>query len=353
MTGADQDRSPSVRRIPLLGSLAFAGAVLLAQPALAQPVLAQRALPACTGSNLLDELQGTDADAHARILATAAAQENAGALLWRIERDGTPASHLFGTVHLSDERLSEHSAAFKSALAGSRRLVLEIEDLSPNTFNKAFAKNRDLMLFVDGRRLDRLLDAEEFSKLVAILHRSGVTREVAAALRPWVASLMLALSDCEQTRVQQGALPLDLRLAREAQDLGIGVAGLETLDLQLETLASVPEADQLELLKVALRTYERIGDFLETTVQLYLTRQLGAIWPLQLELAGRAGVAPDAFSALERVLVATRNRGMREKALPYLEDGGAFIAVGALHLPGPQGLVSLLREAGYTVTAVE
>ena len=44
---------------------------------------------------------------------------------------------------------------------------------------------------------------------------------------------------------------------------------------------------------------------------------------------------------------------MRDKALGYLAEGGnAFIAVGGLHLPGKQGLVTLLREAGYTVTAV-
>jgi uncharacterized protein YbaP (TraB family) len=30
-----------------------------------------------------------------------------------------------------------------------------------------------------------------------------------------------------------------------------------------------------------------------------------------------------------------------------------FISIGALHLPGKQGLVALLREAGYTVTPIE
>ncbi len=44
---------------------------------------------------------------------------------------------------------------------------------------------------------------------------------------------------------------------------------------------------------------------------------------------------------------------MRDRALPLLGKGGAFIAVGALHLPGDKGLVALFREAGYTVTAVE
>ena len=68
----------------------------------------------------------------------------------------------------------------------------------------------------------------------------------------------------------------------------------------------------------------------------------------------RAGVAaPDAFKAAEHSLVHTRNLGMRDKALEPLAEGGVLIAVGALHLPGKQGLVSLFREAGYTVTPIE
>jgi uncharacterized protein len=44
---------------------------------------------------------------------------------------------------------------------------------------------------------------------------------------------------------------------------------------------------------------------------------------------------------------------MRDNALAQLEQGGLFVAVGALHLPGQQGLVALFREAGFTVIAVE
>jgi uncharacterized protein YbaP (TraB family) len=59
------------------------------------------------------------------------------------------------------------------------------------------------------------------------------------------------------------------------------------------------------------------------------------------------------FDSAERNLLVTRNLSMRDKALPSLAEGSAMIAVGALHLPGRQGLVALLREAGYTVTPVE
>jgi uncharacterized protein YbaP (TraB family) len=335
-------------RVRLIRFFALGLALLLGQPALASD---EARPPSCRGVNILEQMQGTDT--YERILAAAAATENTEALLWKIEQGDRPPSYLFGTVHLTDDRISEHSPALLAALGQSRLLVLEIEDLSSGNFLKTFTRARELMMFSDRRRLDQMLNGEEFSKVVGILQRAGFPPELAGAFRPWVASLLMALSDCEQLRMRAGLLSLDAKLANQARSLGINVAGLETLELQLRAMASVPEADQMDILKAALRTYDRIDDILETTVQLYLARQIGIIWPLQLALAEQVGVTPEAFTSLEHSLLATRNLGMRESAVPHLAEGGAFIAVGALHLPGRHGLVSLLREAGYTVTAME
>jgi uncharacterized protein len=334
--------------VHLIRLLALGLALLLGQSAFASD---DSAAPACRGVNLLEAIQGTDK--YERILAAASATVNTEALLWKIANGDRPPSYLFGTVHLTDDRISEHSPALLAALGEARLLVLEIDDLSPDNFLKSFARARELMMFPDRRRLDQMLTGEEFSKVVGVLQRAGFPSELAGAFRPWVASLLMALSDCEQVRMRSGLLSLDAKLASQARSLGIGVAGLETIELQLKAMASVPEADQIDILKASLRTYDRIDDILETTVQLYLGRQIGVIWPLQLALAEQVGVAPDAFTSLEHSLLATRNLGMRENAVPHLAQGGAFIAVGALHLPGRHGLVALLREAGYTVTPVE
>jgi uncharacterized protein YbaP (TraB family) len=84
-----------------------------------------------------------------------------------------------------------------------------------------------------------------------------------------------------------------------------------------------------------------------------LRREIGAAMPFQLALAAESGVPASAFDDFKKGLLSDRNVRMRDAAEPLLQDGSAFIAVGALHLVGPTGLVALLRERGYTVTAVE
>jgi uncharacterized protein YbaP (TraB family) len=54
----------------------------------------------------------------------------------------------------------------------------------------------------------------------------------------------------------------------------------------------------------------------------------------------------------QRRLILDRNHRMAERMEPWLKQGGAFVAVGALHLPGEQGLISLLRQQGYSVRGV-
>ena len=92
---------------------------------------------------------------------------------------------------------------------------------------------------------------------------------------------------------------------------------------------------------------------LETMLQRYLAREIGKVWALQAEIWRRAGFDPAAFATFHRELITVRNIRMRDAALPILAKGHAFIAVGALHLVSRDGLVALLRDAGFEVVAAD
>lgn len=309
--------------------------------------------PACTGQDMLAQMQTSDPAAHARVRVAADAAINARAVLWRIEGRGATPSHLFGTVHLTDDRVNTLSANVRGALAGASRIALEIVDMSPQSMGAAMAGLRELMVFTDGRRLDDLLAGEELETARSVLQATGIPREMTVAIRPWLVTLSLAMPSCERRRASSGLAALDLRLAEIGRSRGIPIVGLETLAGQLRAMADVPEHDQLQVLRVSLKYYDRSADLMETMVQRYLARDLGAMWPFQIELAKQAGLSTDAFAVFEQQLVDLRNVRMREAALPLLHEGGLFIAVGALHLPGRLGLVEMFREDGYTLTPVE
>ena len=309
--------------------------------------------PGCSGRNLMAEIREQQPAEWTRIEAAAERTINARSIFWRIEGANGPPSHLFGTIHLSDDRVNALPVAVQLALGSATKVVLEVADLSSKSLDAAINRQQKLLVFADDRSLETLLTPQEQVLARRAIEKAGMPGGALTALKPWVVNMTLSLSDCERRRAGTGLKPLDLRLAEIARQRGIAVLGLETLDDQLKALAAVPDGDQLTVLRAGLKLHDRSDDLLETMVLSYLARQLGQIWPMHETLWRQAGFQPSAFASFQHELITTRNVRMRDAALPILAEGGAFIAVGALHLPGAIGLVELLRGAGYKVTAAE
>jgi hypothetical protein len=321
--------------------------------ALASPAAAQLA---CPGNNLLTDIKANKPEVYDDIRKAADATKNAKHLLWKIEpatASEKPPSYLFGTMHVTDDRIVRMPPGATAAMRNSRRVALEVEDMSPQRFAEALGVMQKHVLLPNNDKMDKHLTPGEVEKLKVILAKQGLKGDGALRLRPWVAQLAMAVSQCERSRIINGRLPLDSEIARKAEDSGLGVMGLETIETQIEALALVPDEKQTEVLKAGLALYDRMDDMMETLIQLYLSRDLGAIWPLQMALARSAGATPEAYAAFADSLIVKRNLKMRDRALAHLGVGGIFIAVGALHLPGEHGLVALLEDAGYKVTPIE
>ena len=320
------------------------------------PALAQATT--CTGKNLMTELKAAEPQLYAEIRKAADATPNAKSVLWKIENPERPdaaPSYLFGTIHLTDDRALELPESVKTAFAESVRAGLEIEDVSTSRVSEALQtmSSRGAVLLPAKGRLDALLTPVEFKETSKVLARSGLDATVHGRVRPWVALVMLGTPECERSRVMGGKVTLDESIAMQAEQRGMGTFGLEQLEAQFQSMAAISDADQLALLKAQLAYAGRLNDVVETTLQLYLDRDLGAIWPLQIALAKKAGVDPRVFDSYEENLLSVRNTRMFGRLSTHLDRGGLFVAVGALHLPGRLGIVEQARNAGYTVTAVD
>ncbi len=185
------------------------------------------------------------------------------------------------------------------------------------------------------------------------LAAEGIPENAAHLLRPWFAAFALALPVCEKQRAAEGLLPLDKQLERDGIAQGKQVVGLETVEFQFDAIMGLPEDVQVSFLRATVATIGQRNDALEALYQAYLRRDLGIAMPFTKRIIEQAGYDSAAIDVIERDIATKRNYGMRDAARPLLQQGSAFIAVGALHLLGKEGLVALLRTDGYSVTPVE
>lgn len=336
-------------RNALLGRLALVLTAFLA----AAPAFAGNVLSGCGGRDILAELRASAPAAHARLMAAAERTENGGAHLWRVARAGQKPSYLFGTIHMTDPRVTTLSPAVAAALDDASSVAVEIAGLSDGAVMRAVGANPQMLIFTDGRRLDRMLSPSEFATVSKTLARIGVPAPAQVSIRPWLVSMLLAISDCERSRMADKQPVLDQVIEQRARAAGKDVIGLETVASQVRAMASVSDVDQIAMLKSTLRHADRSDDMRETLLRLYLERRIGAVLALQRHFAMEAGLPSDAMRGFETSLISLRNRTMLDKAGPLIDRGGAFIAVGAAHLVGPHGLVALLRRDGYWVTPAE
>jgi hypothetical protein len=201
----------------------------------------------------------------------------------------------------------------------------------------------ETMYFNDGRTLDALLGPQWFARLRDAVAENHLPVTGLERKKPWAVFFLLS---APRPRV---GLPLDLMLQTEAVFAGKRSYALETMAEQLAVFDGLPLEDQVEILKSMLAERRRESADIEPLVRAYLARDLAAL----MHHVQARSVGDDRLqqALLQRLLLA-RNRLMAERVIPRLNEGNAFIAVGAGHLPGRDGLLMLLHQRGYRVTPV-
>lgn len=338
-----------------VGLLAIANWLLIAALAAAFVLFARPSAAAaeCGGKDMFAAMERENPSLAASLRAEAAATPNGKGLLWRIENAEGEPSWLFGTMHMTDPRVLALTGEAQAAFDAASTVVIETTDILDQSKMTAVMANRpELMMFTGPETLSSLIPEGDRALVAKGLSDRGVPLATVEKMKPWIIAALVALPACELSRKAQQALVLDAKLAADAQATGKSLEGLETAESQLEAMASLPMELHIEGLVETLKLGDRIDDVMETMIQLYLAGETGLFWPFfGAVLPGSDGEA-GGYAEFQEVMVSTRNRGMFEGARPLIEAGGAFVAVGALHLPGEDGLVALFREGGFKVEPV-
>ena len=263
-------------------------------------------------------------------------------LLWRVSKAGVAPSYVFGTIHVADPRVLELPDPVSAALARAKRYYTE-----------SFQGEREAIRFLeagqfdDGRRLEPLIGAGAYAKVVEMLRERQVPDEVIARLKPWA-----ALANFTVTPDDYEKLTLDQKLVEVARERNLRVLSLEGAEEQISVFDRIPLDTQVELLKHALDHRDELAAMVEPTIRAWMNRDLAGIHIASTRAAERYLEVAGHYRILFQRVVENRSIVMAHRLFMPLREGGAFVAVGANHLYGAGGMLALIEKQGYRVERV-
>lgn len=337
-----------------LANLIFFAAVAVTLVMLSGQVRAADSGPVCSGANMLPEIAANQPAAYAKIETDAAATKNGAGLLWKIEKAGIEPSYLFGTMHMTDPRVVNLTPQAQGAFDAAQAVVIETTDvLDQAKLSASLMASPELMMFTDQTTLTSLLTPEDKAIVEKGLAERGIPLASVIKMKPWMLAAMVSLPACELSRKAAGEPMLDIKLAQAAQAAGKELGGLETAKSQLEAMASLPIEFHVEGLVETLKLGDKADDLSETMIVMYQAGDTGKFIPFMRAAVPTEKTGDAGYAAFEEKMITARNGVMAANAEPFLAKGKAFIAVGALHLPGDEGVIEKLHAAGYTVTRAD
>lgn len=268
-------------------------------------------------------------------LAMGAAYGEERGLLWKIEAADVPPSYLFGTIHTDDARVTGFSPELRQALQDSQVFIMEV--LPPRDLTPIFMKQGSLR---------DMLSPQELEQVKRLADEHAISEEVVLRMKPWLLASIFSLPRAQSPFTQ------DILLLGMASSSGKPVLGLEDAQAHFGALDSLSDAEQLTLLRVSLAQTpeEKERDF-EMVIQAYLDKQIDKI---AAEDEKRLGdMSPELWKKVKALLLDQRNRSMAEGIVRQMKASRVFVAVGAAHLSGEEGLVERLRKAGYRLSVVQ
>jgi uncharacterized protein len=253
-------------------------------------------------------------------------------------------SWIFGTYHLVNNSYLNEIPVVKKAHTKSKAVVVEIEMDSAKMMQAA-----TVGIMFD-KKLTDLLEKPFTDSLDAELKATlQVGIEALNQLKPMnimvTLSMVYLMKDNKELMKKYTGLPLDQFFATEGKLKGKRVIALETIEEQMNLLFNSPMEKQIEQLKYFIRNKEEGiasgNDLLKT----WFTHDLNKMYQISQK-------ALDNFGS-EEELLKNRNNNWIKKLPTIIQNQSSFIAVGALHLSGPNGIVQLLEQKGYTLTPLK
>jgi len=261
---------------------------------------------------------------------------------WKVEGEKNTV-WLFGTVHVLTEDHYPLADEVEKAFEESAYLVVEVD-----TVNVDPQVQQQLMvnagMLPDGVSLEDVLGEEKYARASELASANGYDLNQMAMLRPWLIALALTVEEFSRMgyTAEHG---VETYFLNRAEDEHKSIVELESLQFQIGLFDELEESIQVDFL---MQTLEEI-DTMEAQIEALISAwESGSLDDLEAALMEDF----DEYPELYKRIVTDRNHDWIDDLRDMLDnkEKDYFVAVGALHMVGEEGVVELLREKGYTVT---
>lgn len=250
--------------------------------------------------------------------------------------------YLFGTIHALQKDQSWHSAKIDAAIKESGTLWLEV----PNVDDTASMQPLILQMGMDPTHpLSTKLTPEQLSKLNKAATDAGLPggESMLEPLKPWLAALTVSLAPILKAGFDPNS-GVELELKPEFVKASKPVKGFETAEQQIHYFADMPDKAQIDYLISEIDDLDTAVDKFKKMVSAWYAGDLAAMD--QLNNAEFRNKYPDLF----QTMVVKRNQNFTTQIENMIKgDGVSFVAIGAGHVVGKDGVPAMLEKDGYKV----
>ena len=279
-------------------------------------------------------------------------------LLWKVSGKGLEQpSYIMGTYHLAKVAFVDSVPGLRDALAASEQVYGELDMQALMSNPELSLQMQQYMMLPEGTSLDGLLTAEQLQRLNEFLRNhmgADLENPMMAQLKLMKpAALQQQLTVLLCLKLEQGFNPqeqFDTYFQKVAAEQHKAVGGLEQPDFQFNILFNQASLErQVEQLMCLVDDAAYTQQMLQRIIKAFYAQDMQTLQQLNDE---KRHNQCDSTPAEEEALIYGRNANWAEALPCIMEQKSTFVAVGALHLPGPRGLLQQLRDKGYTVTPV-
>lgn len=264
--------------------------------------------------------------------------------LWKVTK-GAESAYVMGSIHAGTEALYPLDPSLLAAFEASEVLAVEADVVKGLMAAQMFVMKHGV--YTDGSSVEAELSAELVAKLKETLAGGLMPWDVLKRMKPWVLYVMLT----EKVIQEAGAsvqLGLDMHFYKLAKEREMPIKEMESVEFQLNLMKSLGAELSSELLDKSLNDLKEAKTTMD---QLFKDWQSGNLAGMQKLVDEMKGPGLEKF---HEAFLVKRNVGMVEKIKTYAKSGQLhFVIAGAAHFPGEDGILALLKAAGYNIEQVK